>query len=79
MQFMETEEEIKEAFEMMDLKKNGYIAIDELSFFLELIGENASEEDLEEMVRLLDLEGNNTVKYEEFYKLAMGFSLAPIG
>lgn len=70
--FMENEDEVREAFELLDLKKNGYISTDELSFFLELIGENVNEEELEEMVRLLDVEGSNRVRFEEFSKLCLG-------
>jgi hypothetical protein len=46
---------------------------------LELIGEKATEEELEEMISMLDVEGTNRVRYEEFNKFATGKALAPVG
>lgn len=74
-----TESEIKEAFDTLDMNKNGYITAEELAFFLDVLEEEAQEEEIEEMVRLCDIEGNGKVNWEEFHRMASGQSLAPIG
>ena len=61
------------------MNKNGYITSEELAFFLDVLNQDVQEEEIEEMIRLLDIDGNGQVKYEEFYKLGTGQSLAPIG
>lgn len=42
-------------------------------------GEQARPEEIEEMIKMCDLEGKGYVSKEEFFKLASGQSLAPIG
>ena len=74
-----SEGEIKEAFDTLDMNKNGYITTEDLGFFLDVLEEEVQEEEIEEMIRLCDIEGNGRVKYEEFQRMASGQSLAPIG
>ena len=76
---MFTEEEVKDAFNVLDINKDGSITADDLSFFLDFIGEKANQEDIEEMIKMCDLDGSGEVKFEEFSKLAGGMSLTPIG
>ena len=74
-----SEGEIKEAFDTLDMNKNGHITAEDLAFFLDVLEEEVQEEEIEEMIRLCDIEGNGKVKYEEFQRMASGTSLAPIG
>lgn len=74
-----SESEIKEAFDTLDMNKNGFITADDLGFFLDVLEEEVQEEEIEEMIRLCDIEGNGKVKYEEFQRMSSGQSLAPIG
>ena len=37
------------------------------------------DEEIDEMVRMLDVDGDGQVNFKEFYKMASGQSLAPIG
>lgn len=46
MPFLLSENEIKEAFSTLDFKKLGYITTEEINFFLDLIGEKVTEEEL---------------------------------
>ena len=39
---MFTEEEVKDAFNVLDINKDGSITADDLSFFLDFIGEKAN-------------------------------------
>lgn len=77
--FVFTEEEIAEAFETLDINKQNYITRDEVSFFLDILGEQVSDAELDEMVRMLDIERTQKVYLKEFTRMAMGKSLSPIG
>jgi Ca2+-binding EF-hand superfamily protein len=76
---MFSDEEIQGTFEEVDYNSNGYITTEEIRMALEGIGEYASDEEIAEMVRMVDIEGRGEVAFEEFYKMATGQSTAPIG
>ncbi len=58
---------------------NGYIGVAEIRFVLDALGEDVTEEEIDEMVRMLDVDGDGQVNFKEFHKMASGQSLAPIG
>jgi Ca2+-binding EF-hand superfamily protein len=75
-----SEEDIKEAFTTLDLKKAGYITAEDLTFYLnDVLGEGATDAEIEEMIRMLDYQGMQRVRYDEFLKMATGKSISPIG
>lgn len=74
-----TDDEIKEAFFTFDMNGNGNIGAAEIRFVLDALGEEVTEEEIDEMIRLLDADGDGQVGYPEFYKMASGQSLAPLG
>mmetsp|Transcript_19163 Transcript_19163/g.16454 ORF Transcript_19163/g.16454 Transcript_19163/m.16454 type:complete len:100 (-) Transcript_19163:926-1225(-) len=74
-----SDEEIVESFNAIDYNRDGFITKDELRFFLEIMDDNYSEEVLEEMISMLDYENLGRVRYEEFFKLASGKDIHPIG
>lgn len=76
---MFTEEEIKEAFNVLDMNKDGGITSEDLSFFLDFIGEKVTTEEIEEMIRMCDKDGSGEVKFEDFKNLAGGWSLPTLG
>ena len=41
--------------------------------------EQVTDEEIDEMIRMLDVDGDGEVNFKEFYKMATGQSLAPIG
>lgn len=51
---MFTDDEIKDAFECFDLSSNGYITQNEIRVIMESMGEYVSEEEIDEMIRMLD-------------------------
>ena len=69
---MFTEDEIKEAFQTIDYDRDGLIKASDLQFFLEYIGEKVDDDEIEEMINMCDIDGNNEVSFEEFRKLASG-------
>ena len=58
---------------------NGYIGVAEIRFVLDALQEEVTDEEIDEMVRMLDIDGDGQVNFKEFYKMASGQSLAPIG
>ena len=74
-----TPEEIKEAFMAFDLDRNNFVGMVELKHILSNIGENASEEEVAEMIRMIDKDGDGQVAFEEFYELVSGGQSVPPG
>ncbi|KAL4940770.1 hypothetical protein BDV06DRAFT_213222 [Aspergillus oleicola] len=63
------EAELRAAFAVLDQDKSGTISADELRRVLTSIGDNVSDADVEEMLKLADVNGDGTIDYEEFVKL----------
>lgn len=74
-----SEAEIREVFDTLDVYNKKYLTNSEVSMFLEIMGEEAKPEEINEMIRMCDAEGNGRVYFSEFLKMAQGKSLAPIG
>lgn len=66
-----TEEEVKIAFDTYDLDKNKFVGASELRYCLGLIGEKATDEEIDEMVRMCDTDGDGQVTFNEFRKMIM--------
>ena len=58
---------------------NGFVAGAEIRFVLDALGEHVTDEEIDEMIRLVDIDGDGQVNFKEFYKMASGDSMAPIG
>ncbi|KAF8024496.1 hypothetical protein BT93_F1618 [Corymbia citriodora subsp. variegata] len=69
----ETEEELKEAFKVIDKDQDGYISPNELKRVMIKLGEKLTEEELEEMMREADLDGDGQINYEEFIRMMLAF------
>jgi calmodulin len=67
----DSEEEILEAFKVFDKNGNGYISPAELRQVLTSLGEKLSDEEVDEMVREADIDGDGQINYEEFLKMMM--------
>lgn len=74
-----TDQEIKEAFDTFDMDTNQYISADEIRTIMDTIGEYVTDEEIDEMIRMLDLEGKGQVGFAEFYKMATGQPTGPLG
>jgi len=64
-----TDEEIKVAFDTFDLDKNRFVGASEIRHVLSLIGEVATDEEIDEMVRMCDADGDGQVTFDEFRKM----------
>ncbi|KAL3728095.1 hypothetical protein ACJRO7_032789 [Eucalyptus globulus] len=69
----EIEEELKEAFKVIDKDQDGYISPNELKQVMIKLGEKLTEEELEEMMREADLDGDGQINYEEFIRMILAF------
>ncbi|OWM71616.1 calmodulin-like protein 11 [Punica granatum] len=67
----EAEEELKEAFKVFDKDQNGYISACELRNVMISLGEKLTDEEVEQMIREADLDGDGQVNYDDFFKLMM--------
>jgi len=67
-----SDEDIKSTFEEIDMDQNGFLSADEVRAVIDSIGEYATDEEIEEMIRMLDSEGRGQVSFEEFYQMATG-------
>ena len=67
-----TDEEItqlKQAFALFDLDGNGYITNDELGTVLRKMGQEPTDEEVEQMIAEIDEDGDGTIDFEEFCEL----------
>ncbi|XP_072034244.1 neo-calmodulin-like [Amphiura filiformis] len=61
--------ELKEAFEMFDKNGDNCISSKELGIVLRTLGQNPTEDELQNMVDEVDIDGNGTIEFNEFITL----------
>ncbi|KAK8639288.1 hypothetical protein V6N13_137676 [Hibiscus sabdariffa] len=61
--------ELKDAFDMYDLDKNGLISANELHAVMKRLGEKCSLSDCRRMISQVDKDGDGNVNFEEFKKM----------
>ncbi|XVE72204.1 hypothetical protein DITRI_Ditri11bG0020400 [Diplodiscus trichospermus] len=61
--------ELKDAFDLYDLDKNGLISANELHAVLKKLGEKCSLSDCRRMISQVDKDGDGNVNFEEFKKM----------
>jgi calmodulin len=67
----DTEEELIEAFKVFDRDGNGVISAHELRFVMTTAGEQLTDDEIEEMIREADIDGDGYIDYEEFVRMMM--------
>ena len=60
----DSEEEIREAFKVFDKDGNGFISAAELRHVMTNLGEKLTDEEVDEMIREADIDGDGQVNYE---------------
>ncbi|OMP11507.1 Calcium-binding EF-hand [Corchorus capsularis] len=63
------EKELKDAFDLYDMDKNGLISVTELHAMLKRLGEKCSLSDCKRMIKQVDKDGDGNVNFEEFKKM----------
>ncbi|XP_020092609.1 neo-calmodulin-like [Ananas comosus] len=67
----DSEEELREAFKVFDKDQNGYISASELRHVMINLGEKLTDEEVEQMIKEADLDGDGQVNFEEFVRMMM--------
>ncbi|XP_041363630.1 troponin C-like [Gigantopelta aegis] len=65
----EDERELREAFRVLDKNSKGVIGVDDLKWILRSLGDDLTDEEIEDMIMETDTDGSGTVDYEEFKNL----------
>merc|ERR1712226_284091 len=71
MKYTDSEEEIRAAFRVFDKDGNGFISAAELRHVMTNLGEKLTDEEVDEMIREADVDGDGQINYEEFVKMMM--------
>ena len=66
-----SEEEIREAFRVFDKDGNGFISAAELRHVMTNLGEKLTDEEVDEMIREADIDGDGQVNYEGKHRLLL--------
>ena len=56
---------------MFDEDGNGYISADELRYVMTYLGEKLTDEEVDELIREGDIDGDGQLDYEEFVKMIL--------
>ena len=68
----DSEQELQEAFKVFDKDGNGYISAAELRHVMTNLGEKLSTDEVDEMIREADVDGDGQVNYKEFVVMMTG-------
>ncbi|KAJ9678807.1 hypothetical protein PVL29_020873 [Vitis rotundifolia] len=71
----DSEEELKKTFQVFDNDQNGFISIAELRHLMTNLGKKLADEEVDEMIRKVDVDGDRHINYKEFIKVMMTNSL----
>ena len=63
------DDELVQAFQLIDRDGNGLISEEEIRFFMTNLGEALSDSDIEDMISLVDLDGDGQINLFEFIQL----------
>ena len=58
--------EFKQAFNIFDKDKDGYITIKELEQIMKKLGQNLTESELQNMINEVDIDGSGTIDFRDF-------------
>ncbi|KAH3853186.1 hypothetical protein DPMN_095708 [Dreissena polymorpha] len=68
-QHADPQQELREAFRLCDKDNNGFISSEELRHVMTNLGEKLTDQEVSEMIRAADTNGDGMVDYNEFIKL----------
>ncbi|GME33186.1 Calmodulin [Neofusicoccum parvum] len=63
---VDPEQEIREIFNVFDRDGSGTINSSELRHVMKAIGENLTDDEIDDLIREADVDGNGTIDYDEF-------------
>ncbi|KAG5574177.1 hypothetical protein H5410_063943 [Solanum commersonii] len=65
----DSEEELKEAFRVFDKDQNGFISAAELRHVMTNLDEKLTDEEVDDMIREADVDGDGQINYDQFVKV----------
>lgn len=68
----EDERELKECFRVLDKERKGEVNVNEIRYILKALGDDLTEEEIDDMIADVDTDGSGWVDYDEFAKLMNG-------
>ena len=72
----DSEEDMRAAFESIDVDKSGFISREELRKFLDNLAlEKLTESEVDEVMRAGDTDGDQKINFEEFCKMMKGHQI----
>eukprot|EP00241_Pyramimonas_parkeae_P007584 CAMPEP_0114249688 /NCGR_PEP_ID=MMETSP0058-20121206/14286_1 /TAXON_ID=36894 /ORGANISM="Pyramimonas parkeae, CCMP726" /LENGTH=164 /DNA_ID=CAMNT_0001363271 /DNA_START=365 /DNA_END=859 /DNA_ORIENTATION=+ len=66
-----SEQELKEMFQLFDNDKSGTLSADELRKAMRMIGEQLTDEEVEDAIKLADFSDDGNVDYDEFIQFVL--------
>jgi len=69
---LDVEEEFIEAFRVFDRDGNGFVSAAELRQALTAMGEKMTDEEVDEIIKEAQIDGEGMINYERFVKMMMG-------
>lgn len=69
-----TNKEVKKAFDSFDLDKNQFIGVGELRTIYTAIGEEVTDAELDEMIKMVDTDGDGQCSFPEFQKMIFRYA-----
>jgi calmodulin len=74
----DSEDDILESFKVFDKDGNGFISAADLRHIMTNLGEKLTDDEIDEMTREADVDGNGQINYENFIKMMMLGEPAPV-
>jgi len=68
----EEERELRDIFRVLDRQRKGEVNVNDLRWILKELGDDLTEEDIDDMIADVDTDGSGWVDYEEFSHLMLG-------
>ena len=62
-------QEFRQAFDIMDRNQDGVITVDDLAAVMRAIGQSPTHQELQDMIREVDADGNENIDFTEFLAL----------
>lgn len=72
---MDSVEELQEAFSVFDRDKTGHVTASELKHVMNSLGENVSNQDVEDMMKEADMDGDGELSVDDFIQFVQAKSL----